>query len=103
MVESYLKHRNTLKAVVHIIDSRHTPTPEDIQLRNWLTLYHIPIITVLTKTDKLSKNKQLKSRQEASRLLGIKPDNIILFSATKKTGRDELLKTIMEFIEADET
>ncbi len=103
LVEKYLKHRKTLKAVVHIIDSRHAPTPEDIQLRNWLTLYHIPIITVLTKADKLSKNKQLKARQEASRLLGISPNDIILFSATKKTGRDRLLKTIMEFIETNET
>ncbi len=99
LVEGYLKNRNTLKAVVHIIDCRHLPTPEDLQLRNWLILHHIPVITVLTKADKLSKNQQSKAKVEASRMLGTAPEELFLFSATKKIGRTELLEAIFEFLE----
>ncbi|HET6565502.1 MAG TPA: ribosome biogenesis GTP-binding protein YihA/YsxC, partial [Xanthomonadales bacterium] len=53
MIETYLKDRQWLRAVVHIVDVRHAPTPQDQQLRAWLLHYDIEIITVATKSDKL--------------------------------------------------
>jgi len=95
LVESYLKNRGTLRAVVHIIDSRHPPTPEDIQLQDWLRIHSIPVITVLTKIDKLSRNAWQKNRVQASRAIGVNPEGVFLFSATKKIGREELLAEVV--------
>ena len=36
MVEAYMKQRELLRAVVHIVDFRHPPSELDCQLRAWL-------------------------------------------------------------------
>lgn len=99
LIEGYLKDRRTLRAVVLIIDSRHPPTPSDIQLKDWLQQHRINIITVLTKIDKVRKSDRQKHREEASRLLGIPAEKIFLFSSTEKIGREELLREILSVVE----
>lgn len=98
LIEGYLKSRKALKAVVLIMDSRHPPTPLDVQLKDWLIDNHIRILPVLTKIDKVRKNDRQKNRSEASRLLGIASDNIFMFSATDKIGREELWQGIIALV-----
>jgi len=56
MIETYLSGRETLKGVVVIMDIRRIPGQEELNLLGWLDHYSITGISVLTKTDKLSKN-----------------------------------------------
>ena len=63
MVETYLSKRLNLKAVVVILDIRRTPTPGDMDLLTWLNHYDIHAIPVLTKTDKLSRQKARKQAE----------------------------------------
>ena len=64
MVESFLQRRKDLLALaVLIVDARHKPTQQDLQMYEWLTHYEIPIRVVATKTDKLSGNAREKSRK----------------------------------------
>ena len=94
MIESYLSLRESLKAVVLILDVRRVPSDGDLQMLRWLELYNIPPIFVLTKCDKLSKNEQ--ARQNAIVAAAIKRDKGMLlpFSALSKEGRDGIWQQI---------
>jgi len=59
MVENYLRNRSNLKAVVVILDIRRDLTNGDMDLLNWLNQYGIASILVITKADKLSRNKSM--------------------------------------------
>jgi GTP-binding protein len=91
MVESYLQQRETLRAMVHIVDFRHAPTDQDQQLRAWLLLQGIPIVTVATKTDKITRSKRALHIQTIRRTLTMAPDEtLVLFSSLNREGRQTL-------------
>lgn len=94
MVETYLAERDTLKAVVVLLDLRRTPGIEEINLLDWLRHYGIAAIPVLTKSDKLSKTKQKKQLGAASLSLSIPEEQLTLFSAKTGLGKDALWRRI---------
>ncbi|SPD74073.1 putative GTP-binding protein EngB [uncultured Desulfobacterium sp.] len=95
MVETYLKNRSNLKAVVVIMDIRREPTAGDIDLLMWLKHYEIAAIQVLTKADKLSRQQAAKQATLIKGVLkGICPTEPIVFSAKTRQGRDEVWERI---------
>lgn len=97
MIEDYLRKRETLAHVFILIDSRHTPQKLDLDFVNSLGKWEIPFSLVFTKSDKENQktvqanvkaflNKMLESWQ-------FLPQHFIT-SATKKTGREPLLRLI---------
>lgn len=56
-LEEYLLQREQIKCLVQLIDARHEIQKNDYQMREWVSAYNLPIITVVTKTDCISKNK----------------------------------------------
>ena len=97
MVETYLRKRSNLRAVVVILDIRREPNQGDLDLLAWLKGYGRRPIVVLTKVDKLSRNQ---SRQRAAeiraRLEPICTTGAVLFSAKTREGREESWKAIRE-------
>jgi GTP-binding protein len=96
MVETYLKNRNNLKAVVLLIDIRRIPGIEELNFIDWLKFYNIPCILILTKADKLSKNKQIIQEDKISQALSVNKEELILFSAKTRKGRDKVWAKIKE-------
>jgi GTP-binding protein len=94
MIETYLKGRETLKAVVLILDVRRTPGLEEQNLIDWLALYRRAPILVLTKADKLSKSARVQQRAAIGRTLGVPAAELILFSAKSRLGRPEVWSAI---------
>lgn len=94
MIETYLAARESLKAVVLILDIRRLPSDGDLQMLRWLEMYNIPPIIVLTKCDKLSKNEF--ARQKIAIAAAIKRDKGMLlpFSALSRDGRDGIWSEI---------
>jgi GTP-binding protein len=88
MAEDYLAERRELALCIQLIDSRHLPTPLDIQLNEWLTFNNKPHLIVATKADKLSRNEQNRSLAAAVKILAGQP--IMTYSSTTGRGRDEL-------------
>lgn len=86
MIERLLLHSQELRLICLLIDSRHDQMESDAQMVEWLIYNQLPFVIVLTKTDKISKNKlahQLKYFRE------IRPDFPVLpFSV--KSQRDQL-------------
>jgi GTP-binding protein len=94
MIETYLKGRETLKAVILILDVRRVPGIEEQNFIDWLKFYHRTPILVLTKADKLSKTAQKKQRQAIGAALGVDESALILFSAKTRLGKTEVWSAI---------
>jgi len=95
MIETYLRGRQILKGVVIIMDIRRIPGREELNLLSWLNHYSIAGILVLTKTDKLSKSKQVQQHKLIARALEMDKKNFILFSAKSRRGKDALWSAIL--------
>jgi GTP-binding protein len=96
MIEQYLSRRKNLKAVVLILDIRRAPNEEDAQLLNWLAHREIAVVLVITKADKLSKTSQLKQLKIIAGALETDPDELVLFSAKSRLGRDVLWRALVD-------
>ncbi len=99
MIETFLSKRETLKGIVVIMDIRRTPGTEEFDLIRWLDYYKIARILVVTKADKLSKNKQVKEVNTIIRTLSVQKDEVILFSAKTRLGKDAVWEAILALID----
>ena len=97
MATSYLAKRRQLVLSIHIVDSRHEPTKQDLQLHEWLEVSDKPQLTVATKSDKLSNNELRKNLEHIARVLN--DDSVMAYSAKSGRGRDELWRAIRNAIE----
>ena len=95
MIETYLSTRKTLKGVIIIMDIRRVPREEEQNLIHWLDHYSIAQILVITKTDKLSKTKMIKQQETIVRALEVEKNDVILFSAKTRLGKDALWEAIL--------
>lgn len=100
LMESYFA-ANRIDLGVLIVDARHAPTNNDITMARWFLDSGCPFVVVANKHDKLKKSEidpNTKTIREDLEL----PDNcpIIMFSAEKGTGREDLLKQILSVVES---
>ncbi len=95
MVERYLRERRSLRLVVLLMDIRRDPLEEDLDLLAWLHELAIPVLPVLTKVDKLSKN-QVRTREKKIRDALMLPGGPapVLFSARTGQGRESIWAVI---------
>ncbi|MCL6517744.1 ribosome biogenesis GTP-binding protein YihA/YsxC [Alicyclobacillus sp.] len=54
-IERYLTADRPLLRVMHLIDIRHEPTEQDVQMHQWLIDLELPVCVVATKRDKISR------------------------------------------------
>lgn len=91
MIETYLRDRTNLRLVVLIADIRRDITDEERLLIDWLTLYGRPVILVLSKIDKLSKNQQFVRLKHVRGSLNALPlEDIFPYSAKTGEGKDKI-------------
>ncbi|MFH1982764.1 MAG: ribosome biogenesis GTP-binding protein YihA/YsxC [Pseudomonadota bacterium] len=96
MVETYLKQRESLKAVVLIVDIRRTPGIEELNFMDWLASNSVYCIPVVTKCDKLSKTKQKQNMAHIAATLHVAEDQLLRFSAKTRMGRDAVWSAITQ-------
>jgi GTP-binding protein len=94
MIERYLKETPELLGVVQLVDARHGPTRDDLQMLQFLETAELPTMVVLTKTDKLGRQERQRLVPAMSERLGVDLDQVIPFSARTGEGRDELLAAL---------
>jgi len=94
MIETYMKGRESLAAVVLIMDIRRLPGIEEQNFIDWLNLYRRTPILVLTKADKLSKIKRQKQARAISAALGVDESALIPFSAKTRLGKPAVWSAI---------
>lgn len=99
MVESYLNTRKNLKGVVMLVDSRHPPTAQDIQMYHWLKHRGLDAAVVATKADKNSRSRLLQSLKVIRAALPLaEGDPLVPFSSETGQGREELLEIIGRWV-----
>ncbi|HEQ4835878.1 TPA: YihA family ribosome biogenesis GTP-binding protein [Streptococcus pyogenes] len=97
MIEEYLTTRDNLRAVVSLVDLRHAPSKEDIQMYDFLKHYDIPVIVVATKADKIPRGKWNKHESVVKKALNFdKSDTFIVFSSVERIGIDDSWDAILE-------
>jgi len=94
LIESYLRSTDQLRGVVQLLDSRHDPSPDDLQMLDYLGEIGVPTIIVLTKIDKLTAKERQRQRSQIAGAAGVDDDQMIGFSATTGEGRNELAEAI---------
>lgn len=100
MIEGYLANRQGLVKVVQLVDIRHTPSPQDVQMYEWLKHYGFDGIVVATKADKISRNEMAKNIGDIRKTLGLSPDDkVIPVSSLKRTGYDKLIEELDRLLE----
>jgi GTP-binding protein len=102
MIEGYLRGRETLRGIVQLLDVRHDPTNEDIQMLDFLSEVGVPTMIVMTKTDKLAKVQAATRIAAIVSSLGLDEDQVIPFSAVTGAGRDDLAEAVMSLVTAPE-
>jgi len=97
MVETYLRKRSNLRAVVVILDVRREPASGDVDLLRWLSHFGIAAVIVLTKADKVSRQQAKKKAgliaRQFSEITSTAP---FLFSAKTREGRKEIWEKLKE-------
>ena len=100
LINAYLQDERDLRAVLLLIDMRHPPTANDLQMVDFLIDTEMPFAIVLTKADKLNKTER------AARLAAL-PDelpqyddlNVTVFSSVTGEGVEPLRALIEEITE----
>jgi GTP-binding protein len=98
LIEGYLRISSQLRGVVQLIDSRHEPSADDLQMLEFLAEIGAPTVVVLTKIDKL-RTVELKQRIiSLTAALGLEEEQVIPFSTVARVGRDELAEAVVELV-----
>lgn len=97
MIEQYLTQRDQLRGAILLVDGRHASTADDVSMYQWLQYYHIPTLVVATKIDKVKGNTWNRQESLIKKTLGLTAsDQLVLFSAVNKTGKDAVWQWIDE-------
>lgn len=103
MIEEYLIERPNLVKVIQLVDIRHKPTKQDVQMYDFLKYYGLDGIVVATKADKISNNERGKSLKLIRQTLGMRAsDEIYPVSALNKTGHEPLIDKLFCLCEKGE-
>lgn len=101
LVEGYFNQQRNVRLIIQIIDIRHAPSKDDLQMLEYLSHFQFPFAVVLTKLDKLNKSKTKEQIEYFNTLLSKYEDiKIIPFSSVTGEGTGEIRKTIEEYLES---
>lgn len=94
MVEAYLTGRKTLEAVFLLMDIRREPGPEDRQMLRFLDAAGVSGRLVITKADKVSRNRRQGLVFSIQQNFSLAPENVVVASAKTGEGLERLWEMI---------
>lgn len=99
LMETYFSSGRDIRLVVQLIDMRHTPSQQDIDMIEYMVECGIPFVLALTKADKLNKTERMNQLEEICGVIA-KYGNIpvVPFSANKGDGTEELRGLIEKYV-----
>lgn len=103
LVEGYFNADRNIALIIQLVDMRHPPSKEDMNMIEYLTSCELPFIIVLTKSDKLNKtqrNARLKALSEE--LKDYENLTLIPFSSVTSEGLDTVKDIIQSCVEDEE-
>lgn len=98
MLYEYCTNRPLLKTIFFLMDMRREPTETEKESIDFFHGLNIEVVIVGTKADKIGKNDQIKAKNDWGSFFNFDEEFIIISSAAKKTGRDNILSLITKRI-----
>ena len=99
MIERYLRSSKQLRAVFLLIDIRHEPSQNDVEMYRWIADNGYEPIVIATKLDKINRSQTAKNLRVIRDKLKVREGiKIIPFSAQTRQGREEIYETIDEIL-----
>ena len=95
LVTGYLRTRSSLAGVVWLLDIRHQPSVDDLEMQKLLAESGRPVLAVFTKSDKLTRSGLPVRAGELAEALGLQRDQIQLTSSQSKLGISALANSIV--------
>lgn len=96
LIERYLNTSKQLRAVFLLVDIRHEPSANDVDMYNWIVASGFEPIIIATKLDKIKRSQIQKNVKVIKEKLGSKELTVVPFSAETKQGKEEILNIIGE-------
>ncbi len=95
MIEKYLHTSKVLKAVFLLVDIRHEPSQNDVNMFDWIKYQGFTPVVIATKADKLKRSQLPRQIKLVRETLGMEQDEVLIpFSAETKQGKEEIWKII---------
>ena len=88
-LEEYLLKRAQIKSLIQFVDARHDVQKNDIQMREWVENYNLPIFTIVTKVDCISRGNIQKTVSNVKKILG---GDVLPFSAQNRFYCEKMLE-----------
>lgn len=87
LIRTYCEKRSNLAGVVWLLDIRHPALAIDKEADSWLRSIGVPVLPVLTKADKLSKNERVKQERQFRDLFKFKKEPVS-YSTLEHSSRE---------------
>lgn len=97
LIEGYFAREQNIALGVLIVDARHEPGELDQNMLEFFRQTGTPVAIVANKCDKLKKSELEEARTRVATTLGVGEESVLLYSAEKRMGRDELFHLICTF------
>ncbi len=100
LINSYFEENRNNELLIQLLDCRHDPSADDVQMLQFLHYHRIPFVIVLTKADKLKKS-QIAETQSRFEKIGLQygSQKVFLTSSEKGTGMEELKQYLESVLE----
>ncbi|MFG6394492.1 MAG: ribosome biogenesis GTP-binding protein YihA/YsxC [Lachnospiraceae bacterium] len=95
MINNYLEGSKVLRLVFLLVDIRHTPNNNDIQMYDWCVNYGFNPVIIATKEDKVKRSQKAARLKDIKNTLAVMEGTpVIPFSSVTKSGKDEIWEYI---------
>lgn len=99
MLETYFTKRETLRHVFLVVDFRHDPTVDDIQMKEFIDFYQLPYTVIATKADKVPRGKWNQHFSKIKKSLHVNSNQeIIIYSSETGEGKETVWKIIQQYL-----
>lgn len=100
IMETYLNNRKNLLEVIQLVDLRHKPTEQDVEMYQWILRCGFNGIVIATKHDKVTGSQMAKQKKLIRKTLGM-PDHVPIYtaSATNRFGKYQIWDLFNELFE----
>ncbi len=96
MIEEYLTKRDSLRALVLLVDGELGPQPNDLEMLAWSRTLPRRLLVVATKLDRLPKTRRAQQLERISKKLELPLADVLGFSAKESIGVDELWRALVK-------
>ena len=99
MIERYMKRTAQMRVLFLLVDARLPAQESDLQMLDFARHIGKRVVVIATKSDKLSKNELAKQKGVLQKGLALEEgEALVFFSATAKTGREEIYEIIEQIL-----